>query len=425
MHFNIRQKTLTASLCASILPLLALTAVSLVVLEGVTRNTERLVLDRALDSTLKEYEQHRKAPLYDKEGNPLIEASITHLDDLALLLLKKTTGLEVTLYEGRQVVASSLEALKGTTLNDQQIDLKVLKRGERHLTRGNFGGQPYLVAYSPLKDGTGESIGMLSIASLEGPRAAILSRARLTVLYALAGGLTAAILTIVLTTGWFQRPWERLVNALKAASEGDLTQRLVLPDKAEAALSFNKMADRLEELTVGLKEMTVRDSLTGLYNCQFFQSSLKAEYDRSRRYGHSLSCIMLDLDHFQEINKRHGHAFGDYVLAEVAKLLLGMVRSSDIVARYGGEEFFIVLPVVDVEGAVHVAQRIQRVFGHHIFLKNSSSTKLTLSMGISGVSDKNVTSARDLILHADQALRTAKNQGGNALYPWRDVSIER
>ncbi|MDO8137546.1 MAG: diguanylate cyclase [Candidatus Brocadiales bacterium] len=360
-------------------------------------------------------------PIYNEEGKALGTLEVDKTFDSLANSLKESSGLDVTIYSGETAQASTLEGIKGTTLEDPKVDRKVLRQGKRYITKGTSGTKSFMTAYAPIRDNSDKIIGALSV-SRPVPMTSIAST-RPTLLYTLAGTLAASILTIVLTTLHFFRPWKKLSQGIKALSEGDVTHRVGVQEgkEGELALSLNKIAESLEKQAEELKEMGQRDRLTGLYTYPFLQGLLRAEYDRSRRYGQHLSCIMIDLDHFQEINKEHGQAFGDYVLTEAAKLLLGIVRNSDAVARYGGEEFFIVLPVVDVDAAMSVAQRIQRVFGYHIFLKNSSSTKLTVSMGISGITDQNITSPSDLTLHAQQALQKAKEQGGNTLCLWRDI----
>src|SRR5688500_2135270 len=96
------------------------------------------------------------------------------------------------------------------------------------------------------------------------------------------------------------------------------------------------------------------DGLTGLFNRAFFEHRLLAEMAQSRRVGRALACIMADVDHFKSINDQFGHPMGDEVLRAVANLFLEQCRTEDIVCRYGGEEFVVLMPGVDVEGAVHL-----------------------------------------------------------------------
>jgi diguanylate cyclase (GGDEF)-like protein len=106
-----------------------------------------------------------------------------------------------------------------------------------------------------------------------------------------------------------------------------------------------------------LKEQALRDPLTGVYNRRYFNQVIEQEIPRSKRYDHPIGFLMIDVNHFKEINDRYGHQVGDEVLQEVAKLLEGQVRGSDVVVRYGGDEFLLLL--IETNGETKsVKQRI-------------------------------------------------------------------
>jgi len=107
-----------------------------------------------------------------------------------------------------------------------------------------------------------------------------------------------------------------------------------------------------------LKEQAVRDPLTGVFNRRYFTESIEKEIKRSKRYGHPIGFVMIDINRFKEINDRFGHQVGDAVLCEMASLFQAQIRDTDIVVRYGGDEFLIVLPETDGETEV-VSQRIR------------------------------------------------------------------
>jgi diguanylate cyclase (GGDEF)-like protein len=108
-----------------------------------------------------------------------------------------------------------------------------------------------------------------------------------------------------------------------------------------------------------LEEMSRRDYLTDLYNRRALMEKLDFEIKRRNRTKTSLSVVMLDLDHFKQVNDTHGHQVGDQVLVQVADLLRKTVREIDIVGRYGGEEFLVILPDCPAKEAVNVAERIR------------------------------------------------------------------
>lgn len=165
-----------------------------------------------------------------------------------------------------------------------------------------------------------------------------------------------------------------------------------------------------------LREMAVRDSLTRCYNHKYFKTRLEQEIARAARYGHPVSLIMLDVDHFKKVNDTHGHPAGDAVIAHVADLVTACVRSTDVVARYGGEEFAVLLVHAGKSETAIIAQRIRERIASHKFSVASSAGDLvaipiTVSIGITQyvASDDGAT----VLKRADTALYTAKDSGRN------------
>ncbi|MFW5729196.1 MAG: diguanylate cyclase, partial [Spirochaetota bacterium] len=120
--------------------------------------------------------------------------------------------------------------------------------------------------------------------------------------------------------------------------------RLKNEELAAALSEVEALRDELEQRNAELAELVVRDPLTALYNRRWFVSRLETELERSRRYGHTLSVVLLDIDHFKVVNDTYGHAAGDRVLVVLSELLTHHTRTSDEVARYGGEEFALIMP---------------------------------------------------------------------------------
>lgn len=170
-----------------------------------------------------------------------------------------------------------------------------------------------------------------------------------------------------------------------------------------------------------LEKLAIKDGLTGLYNQHHFKEVIVKEYKKAKRHMQSLSCIMLDLDHFKSVNDTHGHQFGDEVLVQSSGILRKLVRDTDFVARYGGEEFFIVLPNTNLKGAYILAERIRKAFADYIFKSEDISETVTVSIGVSATSDENVISEHDLIENADKALYRAKWRGRNNVCFFEEV----
>jgi len=170
-------------------------------------------------------------------------------------------------------------------------------------------------------------------------------------------------------------------------------------------------AMRIKERQDNLKMMSITDELTGLYNRRYLNERLTEEIERARRYKYPISCLMLDLDHFKNVNDTYGHQVGDLVLEEFARILKDSTRVVDIIARYGGEEFLIVLPMTNLKGAQTLAERIRRNVELHRFAKDLA-LPVTVSVGCAQL-DPTKGDEMDpelLIQLSDKALYEAKKR---------------
>lgn len=186
--------------------------------------------------------------------------------------------------------------------------------------------------------------------------------------------------------------------------------RLLTILAGQAALTIER-----GERVRSLEHLAITDGLTRLYNHRYLQHRLEQEIERARRYGSPLSVLMIDIDHFKQINDRYGHAAGDIVLTELGRVLTQDLRVTEIIARYGGEEFVIVLPQTSASAAVIAAERLRkRVETHSFPIGGDYAISLTISIGVAGMEDKNMTRT-DLLERADKALYAAKENGRNAV----------
>ncbi len=204
----------------------------------------------------------------------------------------------------------------------------------------------------------------------------------------------------------------KLVNELENARKDAEINRLRI-----AMLQTEITQNKLIQTT--LEEQAVRDSLTNLHNRRYFLASGEVELSKHRANGRSISIIILDLDHFKEVNDAHGHAVGDEVLKSVAEVLRSQCRNTDLISRYGGEEFVILLPEMDQENAYYMAERIRtsieslEIFVDHLLIK------ITASFGVVSFSKGSKIGLELLINRADQALYLAKDAGRNKSVVWK------
>jgi diguanylate cyclase (GGDEF)-like protein len=162
-----------------------------------------------------------------------------------------------------------------------------------------------------------------------------------------------------------------------------------------------------------VKNLAIRDSLTELYNHRHSVELVAQELARVGRYASGVSLLMLDVDHFKQVNDEHGHPVGDSILREVARLLKEMLRAVDSVGRYGGEEFVVLLPHTTVEEARQTAERVRRTVERHRFPAGPRELQITVSVGVASYPSPTVDSPAALIREADQALYRAKEAGRN------------
>ena len=161
-----------------------------------------------------------------------------------------------------------------------------------------------------------------------------------------------------------------------------------------------------------VQRLAITDSVTGLYTRRHFASRGENEFQRACRYRHSLCAMMLDIDHFKQVNDTCGHAVGDQVLQHVAEHCRRELRETDVVGRYGGDEIVILLPESDPDAAAQVAERLRERIARQPLNTTAGPVTITISVGIAALDDKNLT-LDTLLVRADQALYDAKEGGRN------------
>jgi two-component system cell cycle response regulator len=195
----------------------------------------------------------------------------------------------------------------------------------------------------------------------------------------------------------------------KPFDEGELVARV------KVHLKIKYLQDELKNKNAQLRELSGTDELTKINNRRRFMEYFTSEFHRARRYSHSLSFVIFDIDFFKQVNDRMGHLVGDRVLVQVTEVMRSSMRACDIIGRYGGEEFTLLLPETGMRSAFPFAERIRQQIQQTEFNGGEQTLKLTVSGGIAGYPEQKPESVDDLLRKADEALYRAKANGRNRI----------
>lgn len=197
-------------------------------------------------------------------------------------------------------------------------------------------------------------------------------------------------------------------------SEEDLSMIAPFAHQASLLLKLSFCYKMAEEM----RELSITDPLTGLFNRRYFDIRIEEEYTRAKRYGLSFSLAIADIDDFKLFNDTEGHMAGDFILKEIASIMTRSIRANDILVRFGGEKFAIIMPQINKSEAFHVAERVRENVRNQIRSrwKNFPRDRITVSIGIAMYPE--CSDVENLIREADKALYAAKRAG-------KDVTIFR
>ncbi|TVP55126.1 MAG: diguanylate cyclase [Halomonadaceae bacterium] len=206
----------------------------------------------------------------------------------------------------------------------------------------------------------------------------------------------------------------------EARQEAAATQQQMLEHQMEATRDLDRIVrertEELEKTNAKLKEISATDGLTHLLNRRAFDEIFLTEYKRAYRDKHPIAVVMIDLDHFKNVNDNYGHPFGDLCLVRAAEVLLANLRRpSDIAARYGGEEFILLLPDTDAQGGVCVAQNILQGLAQTVMDDGEKNLVISASIGVAARIPHKQNDHETLLNESDQHLYRAKAGGRNRI----------
>jgi diguanylate cyclase (GGDEF)-like protein len=248
--------------------------------------------------------------------------------------------------------------------------------------------------------------------------AAIVEQGRHTVVLSTVSTLVVSSMVLVLLLFLLQyaviNPVGRLASAIESIQlSGDLNTRLSLDRNDEIgalARSFDRLLALLSERAQNLQHLATVDELTGIPNRRAIMDFLHQEIERAIRYEEGLAILLIDVDYFKRINDTEGHAVGDRVLRNIARVLKGALRTTDLVGRYGGEEFLVVMPHQTMTGTLTVAERLRSA------VETDDTTQLCWNVTVSIGAAWWDGHTREGLLHiADKNLYAAKNRGRNCV----------
>jgi diguanylate cyclase (GGDEF)-like protein len=204
----------------------------------------------------------------------------------------------------------------------------------------------------------------------------------------------------------------------RAARERTHRLAVTFAERVALALSNLKLRDTL-------REQSIRDPLTGLYNRRFMEDSVEREAARAKRNAHPISFVMLDIDHFKDYNDNAGHGAGDAVLAAMGRYIREVTRTDDVACRYGGEEFLLVWPTMDAVGAQRRAEEVrQGIKALSVREGDRILPGITVSVGVAVMDPRSEATADDTIRAADAALYRAKAGGRDRVITGDDLAAE-
>ena len=213
---------------------------------------------------------------------------------------------------------------------------------------------------------------------------------------------------------------EEISAKISVLKSGLVSDYIILPAEVEEIVArmnvfieVRMLHEELELKNILLSKISITDELTKLHNRRYLLERLAEEIERCKRYNFSISCLLIDLDHFKRVNDKFGHQAGDEVLIELSRMLKSNIRVVDILGRYGGEEFLVILPHTNLEQLGVVAERLRDKTMSYTFLESKHQLKLTLSIGGTAFSALDKPEINKIIQIIDEQLYSAKNQGRN------------
>lgn len=184
-------------------------------------------------------------------------------------------------------------------------------------------------------------------------------------------------------------------------------------EKEELEDEIKKKVLELEDVNKKLAVLSITDGLTEIFNYRHLGEVLEKECERTKRIKGNISCLIIDIDFFKNVNDRFGHQAGDYILQQVSKILFKNLRRIDTLGRYGGDEFILILHETTAEGARIVSEKLRKIIENKVFVFEGNNIKITVSIGVASFPGGRKLNKEMIMRSADDVLYQAKNNGRN------------
>jgi diguanylate cyclase (GGDEF)-like protein len=187
-------------------------------------------------------------------------------------------------------------------------------------------------------------------------------------------------------------------------------------------IRLQDLQSELKEKNALLEKMSMTDELTGLYNRRYFYDHINMQIALAKRHTYAIACLLIDIDHFKNINDTYGHDVGDKVLKGAANVMKGKMRGGEVLARFGGEEFIVCLIKTSHDGAVSAAERMRKAVEDANLSDDANNPfKVTISIGVALYPQQGLENSDDVIKAADKVLYCAKRAGRNRIAVYSEL----
>ncbi|MBC8063120.1 MAG: GGDEF domain-containing protein [Clostridiaceae bacterium] len=339
---------------------------------------------------------------------PMGVAVVTlELKDSLLNKMKKVVNKEIVILVNDEVQLSTLEMEKHTFAASNSI----FNKGNEFFKVSNIKGRDIGYSFFPIFDFNNKVIAYVGVGfDMKVVKDNYISNMSKFVPVEIFSSLLLFIILFIITKQVF-KPFRKIIHFTEEINKGnyhiDMKNTRIL-EFSKIMESISKMSETIRHREEDLVKLSTIDKLTQIYNRLKIDDILRIEIETSKRYGNSLSLIMIDIDHFKEVNDTFGHEVGDVVLKEVASVLKNNIRQTDFIGRWGGEEFLIICNGTSLEGATNLANKIRQKLEVYRY---SVTANQTASFGVATFIEGEDSKA--FFIRVDKALYNAKKLGRN------------